>query len=95
MATVGITRKDINGNSITKSKKDRNYHISFKDIFAEIIDVQSFKAFNKIRDDDSDDGIDDEEPDIDPYSGYKPYTNQKMGKNTDPKAISKGGCLLM
>ena len=93
MATVGIIRKDINGNIIEKSKKDRDYHISFKDIFAEIIDVQSYKAFNKIRDDDDID--DDNEDDIDPDLGYKPRINQGSGRDRDPKAFSKGGCIIL
>ena len=94
MATIGITRKDINGNIITKSKKNRNYHISFKDIFAEVIDVQSYKAFNKIREDDDD--IDDEnEEEIDPDLGYKPRINQGSGRDRDPKAFSRGGCIII
>ena len=94
MASIEIIRKDSNGHIISKDNKD--YHICFKDII-DIVNVQSYKKYNKITEDEED--FDEEsfnesnnstkvESFIDNY--------QKMNSldcpNKDPKAFSKGGC---
>ena len=40
-------RKDAKGNIISKITKEE-FHISFKEDFVEIIDVESYKEFNKL-----------------------------------------------
>lgn len=87
MASKEISRRDANGNIISKNN---NYHISFKKNFVEIIYIQSFKKSLILEEDyniydnfeeDYDDKFDIEE--------YK-QTQIEYSKNNDDNSISNG-----
>ena len=97
MATSEILRRDNNGHIISKENKD--YHICFKDNI-DVIDIQSFKKYNRITEDEDyfDEDCYDEtcsstnaESFIDNYQ----KSNVEDCPNKDPKAFSKGGCNIL
>ena len=92
------TRKNSQGNIINKLNK--NHHISFKENFAEIINVESFKVFDCLNDKneyyDEECYEDDEEEDKDKFDiqKYKPIKLERMA-NHDPLGYSKAKCIIM
>ena len=96
MATAQIIRKDVNGQIISKSN-NKNYHICFKENI-DIINVKSYKIYNKIREGGffEDDVFNDEEEDTEEKkeSFIETYKKAECDEcpNNDPKAFSKGGC---
>ena len=93
-------RKDVQGNIISKTNK--NYHISFKENFAEIINVESYKVYNLLNDNNDNlyyEGSDDEF-DEDENEGkfdiqkYKPLKIEKRA-NRDPRGFSKTKCIIL
>ena len=101
MASEELLRKDSNGHIISKTNKD--YHICFKEII-DIIDVKSYKKYNKMREGSSDEtncGEEEEEEEEDDdneknKSFIEDYqkTNIENCSNKDPKSFSKGGCYI-
>ena len=91
-------RKDSQGNIINKLNK--NHHISFKENFAEIIDVESYKVFNCLNDKNDyfndEDSYEDDEEEKDKFDiqKYKPLKLERMA-NHDPHGFSKTKCLIM
>ena len=97
-------RIDSFGHIISKENKD--YHISFKDNI-DIIDIQSYKKYNKIRESSSEDDIENEENSEDNEIDGEDYNGNKKSfiddyqkteienfTNKDPKSFSKGGCYI-
>ena len=100
-------RIDSFGHIISKDNKD--YHISFKENI-DIIDVKSYKKYNRIRENSSEDDIEYEEnsedneeegQDEEGYEGKKKNfidsyqkTEVEDFSNKDPKSFSKGGCYI-
>ena len=97
-------RIDSFGHIISRDNKD--YHISFKENI-DIIDIQSYKKYNKIRESSSEDDIENEEnyedneEDGEDYNGNKKSfiddyqkTEIENFTNKDPKSFSKGGCYI-
>ena len=97
-------RIDSFGHIISKENKD--YHISFKDNI-DIIDIQSYKKYNKIRESSSEDDIENEENSEDNEIDGEDYNGNKKSfiddyqkteienfANKDPKSFSKGGCYI-
>ena len=85
-------RKDINGNIISKLNKD--YHISFKNIFTEIINVECYKEYNKIDDDTSIEDFDDDNEGKFNINEYNPEKLEKMA-NKDPHGFSRTKCIIL
>ena len=81
-------RKDANGNIIDKSNK--NYHITITENFVTIKEVESYKKYNVLNDDN------DEEPE-NRVPFIQNYTQQKFEKhrNRDPNSISDGKCIVI
>ena len=97
MASTIILRKDINGQIISKENY-KNYHININSKI-DIINVKSYKLYNKIREGESFDEemFEDEEEEeekkeniLDDYE--KPKYEECIDK--DPQAFSKGYCLV-
>ena len=97
-------RIDSFGHIISRDNKD--YHISFKENI-DIIDIQSYKKYNKLRESSSEDDIENEEnyedneEDGEDYNGNKKSfiddyqkTEIENFTNKDPKSFSKGGCYI-
>ena len=100
-------RIDSFGHIISKDNKD--YHIRFKENI-DIIDVKSYKKYNKIRENSSEDDLEYEESsedneeegeDEEDYNGKKKHfiddyqkTDIESFTNKDPKSFSKGGCYI-
>ena len=94
-------RKDAKGNIISKGNK--LYHVSFKQDFAEVIDVESYKEYNILNDKNEylnkfDDGQeeDEEEENEDKFdiNKYNPEKLEKMA-NHDPTGFSKTKCIII
>ena len=81
-------RKDANGNIIDKSNK--NYHITITENFVTIKEVESYKKFNVLNDDN-----DEEQENSVPF--IQNYRLQKFEKpkNRDPNSISNGKCIVI
>ena len=98
MSSVQIERKDFNGQIISKNNK-KNYHIFFNDQI-DIIDVRSYKKFNRIRDGESfsDDDFFEEDENINEKKGSFIDSYQKTEcdncPTTDPRGFSRGGCYI-
>ena len=96
MSSEKEKRKDKSGQIISKDNC-KNYHITISDDVA-IIDVKSYKLFNKIRDEeyyDEDEFFDEEEEK--PEEEKNPaYLDQRLEyedcSSRDPMAFSGGGC---
>ena len=93
MASVQMIRKDSNGQIISKNNK-KNYHIIINNKI-DIINVKSYKLFNKIKDEESSDDNDffgDDETNIEKKENFI-ETYQKVEcvncSNRDPKAFSR------
>ncbi len=92
-------RKDSKGNIINKLNK--NFHVSFKEDFVEIIDVESYKEFNILNDkndylnnfEDSEDS-DDEDKDKFNIKDYNPAKLERMA-NHDPNGFSRTKCIIL
>ena len=99
-------RIDSFGHIISKDNKD--YHISFKENI-DIIDIKSYKKYNRLRESSSEDDIEyednseDNEEEVVDEEGYGKKKNfiddyQKTEiedfSNKDPKSFSKGGCYI-
>ena len=84
-------RKDAKGNIISKNSKD--YHVSFKENFSEIIEVESYKEYNILNEDDYT-SIDDDSEDKFDINRYDPLKIEKIA-NHDPHGFSKGKCLIL
>ena len=81
-------RKDANGNIIDKSNK--NYHITITENFVTIKEVESYKKYNVLNDDN-----DEEQENRIPFiQNYKLQKFEKP-KNQDPNSISNGKCLII
>ena len=94
--------KDDNGN--IKSRLSKDYHVSFKENFAVIIEVESYKEYNILNnkneylnnyEDENEEDEDNEENegkfDINKYNQLK---LEKMA-NHDPNAFSKTKCIII
>ena len=98
MSTAQILRKDVNGQIISKNNI-KNYHICFKDNI-DIINVKSYKIYNKIREGEffEDEFFKDEEEDNDKKKENFIETYEKAEcdecPNKDPKSFSRGGCSI-
>ena len=81
-------RKDANGNIIDKSNK--NYHITITENFVTIKEVESYKKYNVLNDDN-----DEEQENSVPF--IQNYRLQKFEKpkNRDPNSISNGKCIVI
>ena len=98
MSAVEISRKDINGQIISKDNF-KNYHINFNNNI-DIIEIKSFKMYNKIRDgeyydedeffDDEDNTEENKENFIDSYEKSDCFDSSSK----DPIAFSRGGCII-
>ena len=91
------------------SKDNKNYHINFKEDI-DIIDIKSYKKFNKIRENSSDEDFEFEENSEDNEEegeGEEDYNVKKKDFidgyqkadvdnfiNKDQKSFSKGGCQI-
>ena len=85
-----IIRKDINGNIINKSNKDK-YHINIIENVT-IIDVESYKQYN-ILDETTDE--EDENKDEALINNYKPKKEENIS-NDDPLGVSRGiKCIII
>ena len=92
-------RKDSKGNIINKLNK--NFHVSFKDDFVEIINVESYKEYNILNDkndylnnfEDSEDS-DDEDKDKFNIKDYNPEKLERMANN-DPNGFSRTKCIIL
>ena len=87
-------RRDINGNIISKSNKD--YHISFKENFSEIIKVESYKEYNILNDESEFSTNYDDEENEDKFN-INEYNPEKVEKtaNHDPRGFSRAKCLII
>ena len=97
MASTEIIRKDINGQIISKENY-KNYHININTKI-DIINVKSYKIYNKIRDGENyDEEFFEDEDDKEEKKENFIETYQKVEcedfKNKDPHAFSRGGCLI-
>ena len=98
MSSIQIERRDFNGQIIEKNNK-KNYHIFFNDQI-DIINVRSYKIYNKIRDGESfdDDDFFVDEENINGKKGNFIDSYQKTEydncPNRDPKSFSRGGCYI-
>ena len=98
MSTVEISRKDINGQIISKDNF-KNYHINFSNNI-DIIKIKSYKMYNKIKDgeyydedeifEDEDTTEENKENFIDSYEKSDYYDSSSK----DPIAFSRGGCTI-
>ena len=81
-------RKDANGNIIDKENK--NYHITISENFVTIIEVQSYKQYNLL------DNNDEEEEDNAPHfmETYTPKKTERIS-NDDPQGFSKMRCVII
>ena len=98
-------RKDAKGNIISKLNKE--FHISFKEDFAEIIDVESYKAYNILTDkDEYINNIDNEEgakkraendSDDEDKFNINDYEQQEIEHtpNTDQMGFSRTKCIII
>ena len=99
-------RIDSFGHIISKDNKD--YHISFNENI-DIIDIKSYKKYNRIRENSSEDDNEFEEnsedneeegEDEENYGKKKNFiddyqkTEIESFSNKDPKSFSKGGCYI-
>ena len=93
-------RKDAKGNIINKLNKD--YHVSFKEDFAEIIQVESYKEYNILNDkndyinnlDDNEDDEDEDNEDKFDIKDYNPVKIERMA-NHDPTGFSRTKCIVL
>ena len=96
MATSEILRRDNNGHIISKDNKD--YHICFKDNI-DIINIQSYKKYNKMTEDEEDFFEEDYEETCSSTNAESFIDNYQKSNvedcpNNDPKAFSKGRCTV-
>ena len=98
-------KKELNENNIDKIKK--NNHVSFKEDFVEIINVESYKEYNVLNDkneylnnisgeeneesEDKEDENDEEKFDI---NKYDPMKLEKI-PNSDPNGFSRTKCIIL
>ena len=99
MASVGILRKDINGQIISKNNY-KNYHINFNTTI-DIINVKSYKIYNKMGEGENyeeDEYFENQEEDIEEKKENFIETYEKAEcddvVNKDPKGFSHGGCII-
>ena len=97
MSSNEIIRKDIKGQIISKENY-KNYHINFNSKI-DIINVKSFKIYNKIREGESYDEEffeDEEEQEEQKENFIENYQKAECEEfiNKDPQAFSKGSCLI-
>ena len=96
MASTEIIRKDINGQIMSKEDY-KNYHINFNSKI-DIINVKSYKIYNKIRDGENydEDFLEDEENQEKKENFIENYQKVECEDftNKDPRAFSKGICLI-
>ncbi len=100
MASVGILRKDINGQIISK-KNIKNYHININTTI-DVINVKSYKIYNKIREEESFDeneffeNQDEEEKEEKKENFIDTYEKTECEEvvNKDPRGLSHGGCSI-
>ena len=95
-------RKDSKGNIINKLNK--NFHVSFKDDFVEIINVESYKEYNILNDkndylnnlEDNEEDEDEDEDNEDKFDikDYNPAKIEKMA-NHDPAGFSRTKCIIL
>ena len=101
-------RKDAKGNIISKANK--LYHVSFKQDFAEVIDVESYKEYNILNDkneylnkldnngdeenEDDDGSSDNEDKDKFDINKYNPIKLEKMASH-DPNGFSRTKCIII
>ena len=96
-------RKDAQGNIISKLSK--TYHVSFKEEYPEIINVESYKQYNLLTDNienlkEYEDNEEDEEEEEDKGQekfDIDKYDPMKIGKmaNHDPHGFSKTKCIIL
>ena len=97
MTSNEIIRKDIYGQIISKENY-KNYHINFNTEI-DIINVKSYKIYNRIRDGENyveeffEDEDDKEEKKGNFIESYQKVECEDF-KNNDPHSFSKGGCLI-
>ena len=85
-------RKDANGNIIDKSNK--NYHITITENFVTIKEVESYKKYNVLNDDNDNDDDDEQENRVPFIQNYRIQKFEKP-KNRDPNSISNGKCIVI
>ena len=99
-------KKDSKGNVISKLNKEE-FHVSFKEDFAEIIDVESYKIYNILTDkDEYINNIDDErgvkkrvdnDSDDEDKFNINEYEQQEIEHtpNTDRMGFSRAKCIIL
>ena len=100
MASVGVLRKDINGQIISKNNY-KNYHINFNTNI-DIINVKSYKIYNKIRGEENLDeneyfeNKEEEEKEEKKENFIDTYEKTECDDvvNKDPRGLSHGGCII-
>ena len=96
MDSTEFIRKDINGQIISK-ENNKSYHININTKI-DIINVKSYKIYNRIRDEDDYDEEffedDDKEEKKENFIESYQKSDCEDFKNKDPHAFSKGGCLI-
>ena len=83
-------RKDANGNIINKSNK-KNYHITMIENLVTRIEVESYKQYN-VLDDDNEDEDENNKEDL-----MKNYTPKRVDNfsNNDPHGVSMVKCIII
>ncbi len=97
MASAEIMRKDKNGQIISKENY-KNYHIYINNNI-DIINVKSYKMYNKIRgegEDYNEDFFEDEDKEEKKENFIDTYEKTECGEcsNKDPHSLSKGMCFI-
>ena len=97
MASSVILRKDVFGQIISKDNY-KNYHININSKI-DIVNIKSYKIYNKIREGDyyDDELFEDENAEEEKKENIlDDYEKQKFEEcvNKDPHAFSKGNCLI-
>ena len=101
-------KKDENGQ--INNKLNKEYHVSFKENFAEIIEVESYKEYNILNDkneylnkfdnsgeeenEDNDGSSDNEDKDKFDINKYNPIKLEKMASH-DPNGFSRTKCIII
>ena len=103
-----IEKKDENCQNNNKLNKE--YHVSFKENFVEIIEVESYKEYNILNDkneylnkfdnsgeeenEDNDGSSDNEDKDKFDINKYNPIKLEKMASH-DPNGFSRTKCIII
>ena len=94
--TSKIMRKDKNGQIISKDNY-KNYHININTNI-DIINVKSYKIYNKIREGENyeEDFFEDENYEEKKENFIETYEKTECNEcpNSDPHSFSKGGCFI-